>query len=102
MEVDTQDIHHDATHPGTNVPHSDAKKNWKEKGSLNPGNDGYHSITGGGIYHFPKTWEVAREISLILGRLLPDIMKVMREYMAESAEKGKASTRRRCRRSGRD
>ena len=50
-------------------------ESWKEKGLLNPGTDGYPSITGGGLYHDQKVWETARELSHIPGRLMPDMIK---------------------------
>ena len=50
-------------------------QSWSDKGLLNPGTDGYPSITGGGLYYDQKLWETAREISQIPGRLMPEMIK---------------------------
>ena len=56
-------------------------QSWKDKGLLNPGTDGYPSITGGGLYYDQKLWETAREISQIPGQLMPEMInKVWNEF----------------------
>ena len=49
-------------------------QSWRDKGLLNPGTDGYPSITGEGLYYDQRIWETAREISQIPGRLIPDMI----------------------------
>ena len=64
-------------------------QSWKDKGLLNPGTDGYPSITGGGIYYDQKLWETAREISQIPGRLIPDMIKKIWDEIEKEVDMSK-------------
>ena len=56
---------------------------WKAAGLMNPGNDHYPSITGGGLYKDEELWETAAELPRIPGRMIPEMLKTLWERINE-------------------
>jgi hypothetical protein len=56
---------------------------WKAAGLMNPGNDRFPSITGGGLYKDEELWETAAELPRIPGRMIPEMLKILWERINE-------------------